>query len=304
MENITVVPTAPAENTKEIDSKAESTGSDVAPIEEYLGTLQASSLEVWKLHLLTDDYNTHIVLNEYYEEIIELVDSLIEHWMGNHGRLKELTNGIVAENGDALDYLKKLRDFARSGAEKFVNESELKSDVDSILALLDSTIYKLRELISESHICGFGMVPSYADFIVESETFEYEKNENDAGYDFSFDANDSIYNYTVTFDEVPGTNDVQVRFNFNVDGKEYDTDGDDYAGLNISYVESVLETICSIIQEYISENSPERIMIHTEGNTMDKKYRAFINYATKVFSEDMIDYDAKTNTIYISTDVQ
>lgn len=117
----------------------------VNSIEEYLGTLQGSMVESWKSHLKTDKYSDHIALNEFYDEIVELVDALIEEYQGIYGKVKDLKNVMTTDKQSALDYLESLREMTREGKSLF-KEDELKSDIDAILSLLDSTIYKLKEL--------------------------------------------------------------------------------------------------------------------------------------------------------------
>ena len=67
-----------------------------------------------------------------------------------------------AEDMDVYEYLKALRTLVKDGTSKFLDESELKSDVDSILSLIDSTLYKLKEL-SENKSKS-----TLKDFLIES----------------------------------------------------------------------------------------------------------------------------------------
>lgn len=117
-------------------------------IEEYFGTLQQSFVEIWKNHLQTDKYSAHKALNEYYDDIVEAVDKLIEDWMGIHGKVKDLTNTLSTEYDEPKEYLKALKKFAKEGRQELIPEedTELWSDVDDILGLIDSTLYKLEEL--------------------------------------------------------------------------------------------------------------------------------------------------------------
>ena len=117
----------------------------VETIEEYLGTLQGSMVEAWKAHLKTDKYSSHIALNEFYEKVVDLVDSLIEEYQGIHGVVKNLKNMMSTDKMNAIEYLESLRELAEDG-KKFLKEDELKSDVDAILSLIDSTLYKLKVL--------------------------------------------------------------------------------------------------------------------------------------------------------------
>ena len=114
-------------------------------IEEYFGTLLQSVTEAHKKHLMTGKYSNHIALNEFYDEMPELVDALIEHYQGEHGKVGEYKNTIEAK--DAVEYLEALLKFVKEGKkELFEEDSALLSDVDDIIGQIDSTLYKLKEL--------------------------------------------------------------------------------------------------------------------------------------------------------------
>lgn len=133
-------------------------------VEEYLGTLQSAMKESWKSHLKTNKYSKHIALNEFYDDVVDLVDDLIEEYQGLHGVVKDLKNILTTDEMDAREYLEELREMTKDG-KKFFEEEELKSDIDSILSLIDKTLYKLKEL-KES-----GM-KSLKDFLNESLVVE------------------------------------------------------------------------------------------------------------------------------------
>lgn len=115
-------------------------------IEEYLGTLQSAMKESWKSHLKTHKYSDHKALNEFYDDIVDLVDSLIEGYQGLHGVVDDLKNIMSTDKMDAVKYLEELREMTEEGKKEFIEEDELKSDVDAILSLIDQTLYKLKEL--------------------------------------------------------------------------------------------------------------------------------------------------------------
>lgn len=117
-------------------------------IEEFFGTLQQATVETWKEHLKTDKYSSHIALNEFYEGIVELVDALIEEYMGKYGKVTEFKNIMTSEKLGAVKYLEELRELVTSGREELIDEkdTELHSDIDAILSLISSTLYKLKEL--------------------------------------------------------------------------------------------------------------------------------------------------------------
>ena len=157
----------------------------VNSIEEYLGTLQQATVETWKSHLKTDKYSDHKALNEFYEDIVDLVDALIEEYQGIHGKVKDLKNMMTTDKQSAIDYLESLREMTRDGKSLF-KEDELKSDIDAILSLIDSTIYKLKELKESSQYEGMKSLSSYlterlneshSESVNEAEEGEVEKEE-------------------------------------------------------------------------------------------------------------------------------
>ena len=157
----------------------------VNSIEEYLGTLQQATVETWKSHLKTDKYSDHKALNEFYDDIVDLVDALIEEYQGIHGKVKDLKNMMTTDKQSAIDYLESLREMTRDGKSLF-KEDELKSDIDAILSLIDSTIYKLKELKESSQYEGMKSLSSYlterlneshSESVNEAEEVEVEKEE-------------------------------------------------------------------------------------------------------------------------------
>lgn len=113
-------------------------------IEELFGTLQQSVVNSWRDHLETSKYSDHMALDEFYKEMPELVDSLIEDYMGIHGKVEDYKN-LLEQGDNPIEYLEKLKDIVKDGYD-LLDEPELKSDLDAINSQIDSTIYKLKEL--------------------------------------------------------------------------------------------------------------------------------------------------------------
>lgn len=114
-------------------------------IEELFGTLQQSVVESWRFHLKTKKYSEHIALDAFYSEMPEKVDSLIEGWIAAHEAIEDFKNILDAEEYDSLEYLEQLKDICVEGRE-LLDSTSLESAMDDILSLIDSTIYKVREL--------------------------------------------------------------------------------------------------------------------------------------------------------------
>ena len=136
-------------------------------IEEYFGTLLQSVTETHKKHLMTGKYSDHKALNEFYDEMPELVDALIEHYQGTHGKVENYRNAIEAEGKDAVKYLEELLEFTKAGQKEFFeDDSDLSSDVDAIRGQIASTLYQLKELHEGGS--GFKRMRSLAEYIQES----------------------------------------------------------------------------------------------------------------------------------------
>lgn len=127
-------------------------------IEELFGTLQQSIVDVWRYHLETGKYSSHEALNDYYEDMPEEVDRLIEDYMGLYGKIKEYKSVINrSEHESPVDYLKALRKLTVDGKDELIDDDELDSDIDNVLSLIDTTLYKLKELKeSECSSCDKG----------------------------------------------------------------------------------------------------------------------------------------------------
>lgn len=129
--------------------------------------LQESVLHSWKLHLKAKKYSIHVILEEYYNDALDMIDAFIEHYQGICGCT--IIDGSVSDvlvSDDPFTYFNSLKDYVLnfSNDSNIFNEknSEIKSDIDDILRLIDSTLYKLSHL-TESKIKSFDAFV-YEDF--------------------------------------------------------------------------------------------------------------------------------------------
>ena len=139
-------------------------------IEELFGTLQQSTVASWRKHLRTAKYAKHEALDEFYKEMPEKVDALIEGWMGAHGRkVKGFDNILQSSNMNTLKYLSELKRVCKEGYGLLGDNDELKSLMDDIVNLINSTLYKVKELAESNSF------KSLAEFINESLVTEAVK---------------------------------------------------------------------------------------------------------------------------------
>lgn len=131
-------------------------------VEEFFGTLLQSVTEAHKKHLMTGKYSSHKALNEFYDEMPELVDALIEHWQGTNGKVEKYENSLLATDMDTIKYLEELMDMCEDAKKTLFDDQEaLCSDIDDIIGQISSTLYQLRELKEHRMI-------SLQDYLMES----------------------------------------------------------------------------------------------------------------------------------------
>ena len=131
-------------------------------IEELFGTLQQAVVGSWRKHLRTAKYGKHVALNDFYEELPDLVDALIEGYMGATGKkIKGYDNIIQSKNMNTLTYLQELKKICKQGYDLLDENEELEGLLDDIVNLINSTLYKVKEL-SE------GQVIDLKDYVLEA----------------------------------------------------------------------------------------------------------------------------------------
>ena len=98
-------------------------------------------------HLRTKSYAQHMALGDFYKEIVDLADSLVEAYQGRSGIIdiplldNEFPGEIIESMEKQFAWLEKNRDAAVGK-----NDRPLQNLVDDILVLYLSTLYKLKNL--------------------------------------------------------------------------------------------------------------------------------------------------------------
>ena len=160
-------PTTVIPNTIDPNSVGENVCQPQENFAKLAAVLQDSVLHSWKLHLKAKKYSVHMILEEYYDEALDLVDGLIEHYQGvcNCDVIDLNIAPDMEKSDEPYTYFKNLKNYVL----KFINfdnfcenSLEIKSDIDDILRLIDSTLYKLSHL-TESNI------KSFEEFVYESK---------------------------------------------------------------------------------------------------------------------------------------
>jgi DNA-binding ferritin-like protein len=117
---------------------------------DYIAMLMQSRTQTHVYHLQTTSYAKHIALNEYYNQIVELIDGISESYQGKYGILSEFQIDASIKNlkndRDVIDYFEKLRRYCELMREKLPQDRFLVHQYDDVDTLINTTVYKLKFL--------------------------------------------------------------------------------------------------------------------------------------------------------------
>ncbi len=119
------------------------------PYEEDTGAFVVSLLHSRTLshlmHLQTDSFSKHMALGEYYNGIGELIDTYVESYQGIYGIIRAYPE-IYMGATEPISYFEGLQKFVNEAEVMLAPNSELKNTLDGIKDLINSTLYKLKNL--------------------------------------------------------------------------------------------------------------------------------------------------------------
>jgi len=97
-------------------------------------------------HLKTKSYAQHMALGAFYPAIIELADSIAEAYQGCEGKLITVPYVKNTATGSIDSILRSHLDWISKNRKKLSDESSIQNIIDEIVALYQSTLYKLKFL--------------------------------------------------------------------------------------------------------------------------------------------------------------
>jgi hypothetical protein len=107
-----------------------------------------SRSQVHVFHLQTESYAEHKALNDYYDSIGDLYDGLVESYQGKYGIITKVKSFEIEQyesNQQIISYFMTLSNEIESRRTS-VEDSYLQNQIDTVLELIFSTLYKLRFL--------------------------------------------------------------------------------------------------------------------------------------------------------------
>ena len=119
-------------------------------IGEFVGTLLHSATITHFMHLQATgegSFAKHSALGTYYDEIVDLTDAVAEAIQGCYQEIISTYPNMFANvTGEPLDYMLMLKDYVADKRQYLPQDSNIQNEVDTIVTLIDSTIYKLTFL--------------------------------------------------------------------------------------------------------------------------------------------------------------
>jgi hypothetical protein len=116
---------------------------------QFVSTLMSSRTQAHIFHLQTPSFAAHTALQLYYEGIVPLVDGLVESYQGKHGIITGYGNIAIQEYESCeaiIMYFETLCSYVDKSRGMVCQDSYLQNQIDTIVELIKSTIYKLRFL--------------------------------------------------------------------------------------------------------------------------------------------------------------
>lgn len=111
----------------------------------FAATLLHSATNTHFFHWSTDSFSKHMALGEYYDEIVDLTDGLVEVYMGCHEKITKFPS-VYHQPTDPVKYLKSLQKFVAEARKDLPQETPIQNLIDGIAELIDTTVYKLVNL--------------------------------------------------------------------------------------------------------------------------------------------------------------
>lgn len=114
-------------------------------INQFVSTFKQSFEQSVVWHHQTTSFSEHKALNNYYDEIIPLLDGLVESVQGIYPRIVSytLSNPVDWSEGISTTYFKGLYDYVQKHRTMIYQETWIQNQIDEIAQLIAETLYQL-----------------------------------------------------------------------------------------------------------------------------------------------------------------
>ena len=116
-------------------------------VSQFVSTLFASRTQAHIFHLQSTSYAQHIALGAYYDSIVAATDALVELIQGRYGIVRGYTSPATFKEDDStVSYFEALLKYVDINRNNLPQDSNIQNQVEVIVDLVDSTLYKLKFL--------------------------------------------------------------------------------------------------------------------------------------------------------------
>ena len=119
-------------------------------VAKFISTLLASRTQAHIFHWQVEDdssFAEHKALNEYYDEIVNLVDEFVEAFQGKYGIIRGYSSpSVFREDDNLIIYFKALSQYVDKTRHSMPDDTYLQNLIDEIYQLIETTLYKLQYL--------------------------------------------------------------------------------------------------------------------------------------------------------------
>jgi hypothetical protein len=114
-------------------------------LSQFISTLKQSFEQSVVWHHQTNNFSEHKALNNYYDEIIPLLDGLVESVQGVYPRIAGYTLSPLVDwnEGVSVTYFKGLYQYVQENRKTVYQETWVQNQIDEIEQLIAETLYKL-----------------------------------------------------------------------------------------------------------------------------------------------------------------
>jgi hypothetical protein len=114
-------------------------------LNQFISILKQSFEQSVVWHHQTNSFSEHKALNNYYDEIVPLLDGLIESVQGIYPRIGSYTlvNPVDWSEGISTTYFKGLYGYVQEHRTMVYQETWIQNQIDEIAQLIADTLYQL-----------------------------------------------------------------------------------------------------------------------------------------------------------------
>jgi len=118
----------------------------MATFVEFLSNLNHAKQQAIFWHNQTTSFSEHKALNNFYDEIVEHLDGLVESVAGIYGRPEGYTSSDFedyVDNAQLIAYFKDVYTYIQTERQSLYSESWIQNQIDEIVELVAQTLYLL-----------------------------------------------------------------------------------------------------------------------------------------------------------------